>query len=345
MLTLMSGAIGVPISVGGAYAEENYAGVKAWGTEISATWNDRIGKDFTYSVGMNFGTGDNRVTKYIDQPFDYPSKMSTRRQEGQSLYGPSWGFRTWKNTSASDGMLRTDADIDSYWAYLTDLANKSGVPGAAPNYLGITNKTLMKKGMLAYEDVAGALNAINQSVPGPNGTILEEQDYVQLKNKKQNKAYGISTNLFASWKGISLQAQVATSWGGVNRIDYLKQGTSSTQSMWAQPIYLNDMFDSTDNPNGKYPNLALYDNFKGTNSDFFMISSFRCYVRSLSIGYSLPRALVTKARVEGARVFLSGNNLWDFYNPYPNKYRNMYDAPNVGYPTLRTWALGVNLSL
>jgi len=345
MLTLMSGAIGVPISVGGAFAEENYGGIKAWGTEISATWSEGIGKDFNYSIGMNFGTGDNRVTKYIDQPYDYVSKMSTRRQAGQSLFAPAWGFRTWKNTSGGDGMLRTDADIDKYWTYLTDLANKSGVTGAAPNYLGITNKALMKKGMLAYEDVAGALNSITQTVPGPNGTILEDQDYVQLKSKNQNKSYGISTNLFASWKGISLQAQIATSWGGINKIDYLKQGTSSTQSMWAQPIYLNDMFDSTDNPNGKYPNLALYDNFKGTNSDFFMISTFRCYVRSLSIGYSLPRNLVSRAHIETARVFLSGNNLWDFYNPYPNKYRNMYDAPNVGYPTLRTWALGVNLGL
>jgi hypothetical protein len=113
--------------------------------------------------------------------------------------------------------------------------------------------------------------------------------------------------------------------------------------MWAQPVYLNDMYDSTDNPNGKYPNLALYDNFGGPNSDFFTISSFRCYVRTLSIGYALPRNLVQKAHIESARFFLSGNNLWDFYNPYPNKYRNMYDAPNVGYPTLRTWALGVNL--
>jgi TonB-linked SusC/RagA family outer membrane protein len=345
MFTLMSGAINVPISVGGAYAEENFAEAKAWGTEISATWSDRVGKKFDYSVNMNFATGDNNVSKYFDQPYDYPSKMSTRRQQGQSTFSPAWGFRTWKNTSSGDGMLRTDADIDAYWAYLTDLANKSGVAGAVPNYLTITNKANMKKGMLAYEDVAGALNSINQSLGGPNGAIVADQDYVQLLNKKKNKAYGISTNLRVGWNGISLQAQISTSWGGLNRLDYIKQGTGSTQSMWAHPIYLNDMFDSTDNPGGKYPNLALYDNFGGTNSDFFMISSFRCFVRSLSVGYSLPKSIVSKAHFESARVFIAGNNLWDFYNPYPNKYRNMYDAPNTAYPTLRTWALGVNLGL
>jgi hypothetical protein len=41
---------------------------------------------------------------------------------------------------------------------------------------------------------------------------------------------------------------------------------------------------------------------------------------------------------------LTGNNLWDFYNPYPDHFINMYDSGRTGYPTLRTWTLGVNLT-
>lgn len=341
MLTLMSGAIGVPISVGGAFAEQNYSAVKTWGSEITATWKDRIANKVDYTVSMNFGIGDNKVTKYFDQPFDYPSEMTTRRQVGQSTFYPAWGFRTWKQTSGGDGILRTDADIDNYWAYLTENAAKSGVAGATPDFLGITDKSQMKKGMLVYEDVAGNLDAPNKTYAGPNGTILDGQDYVMLK--KNTKSYGVATNLSFSYAGISLSAQILTSWGGLNRLDYYKQGTSSTQMLWAQPAYLNNMFDPTDNPNGKYPNVAYYDDFGGANSDFFTLPSFRCYVRTLSLGYTLPKRLVSRANMESARIYLIGNNLWDFYNPYPGKYRNMYDAPNVGYPTLRTWALGVNL--
>ncbi|MFD2918313.1 SusC/RagA family TonB-linked outer membrane protein [Terrimonas rubra] len=340
MLTDMTGAINVPISVGGAFAEQNYSGVKAWGTEIAATWRETH-KDFNYSIGMNFGLGDNKITKYFDQPFDYPNKTTTRREVGQSTIAPVWGFKTWKGTSGGDGMLRTDADIDNYWAYLTDLANKSGVTGAVPNFMGITNKSLMKKGMLVYEDVAGALDANNRTIAGPNGTISKDQDYVKLR--KSSRSYGITTNLSVGWKDISLTAQIATSWGGANFLDYIKQGTSSTHSLWSHPIYLTDMYDSASNPNGKYPNLAYFDQFGGTNSDFFMLSNFRMVIRTLSIGYTLPKAWVNKAKIQSARVFIAGNNLWDLYNPYPNKYRNMYDAPNVGYPTLRTWALGVNV--
>lgn len=340
MLTDMSGAINVPVSVGGAFAEQNYAAIKYWGTEVSASWKENT-RDFSYSIGMNFGWSDNKITRYFDQPFDYPSKTTTRKQLGQSTISPVWGFRTWKGTSAADGMLRTDADIDAYWDYLTNLANNSGVTGAVPNFLGITAKTGLKKGMIVYEDIAGALNGNDKTIAGPNGTISKEQDYIRLK--KSSRSYGVSTNIDFVWKTLSLKTQIATSWGGVNYLDYIKQGTSSAQALWAQPIYLTDMYDPDDNPNGKYPSLAYFDQFGGTNSDFFLMSNFRMVIRSLSLGYSVPKNIVQQAKIESARIFISGNNLWDLYNPYPNKFRNMYDAPNVGYPTLRTWALGINL--
>jgi hypothetical protein len=48
--------------------------------------------------------------------------------------------------------------------------------------------------------------------------------------------------------------------------------------------------------------------------------------------------------MESVRLSVTGFNLWDFYNPYPGKYRNMYDDPALDYPTLRTWALGLNVT-
>lgn len=336
MLTQMASMVGVPISVGGAFAEQNYSSVSTWGTEVSLNWRDKIGRDIDYSIGLNYGTGDNRVTRYIPVAFDYPSK--NLRQEGYSTIYPAWGFATWKGTSTGDGMLRTDADIDAYWQYLTDLATKAGT---TPSYLGITSKSGIKKGMLAYQDQAGALDATNKTIAGQNGRVEEDQDFVQLV--KKNRSHGVNTNLSISWKNLSVAAQIATSWGSFNRIDYIKQGTSSGQIMWAHESYLVDMYDTLDNVNGKYPNLYYFDQNEAA-SDFWQISSFRSYVRSMSIGYSLPKGISRKLRMENLRVSLSGYNLWDFYNPYPGKYRNMYDAPTVDYPTLRTWALGINAS-
>ena len=341
MLTVMTNALNVPISAGGAFAEQNYGAVNAWGTEVAATWNDHVGKNFTYSIGMNFGMSDNRVEKYLDQPFNYPSTFAGQKLQGYSTIGAVWGYRTWKGTSAGDGILRTDADVDAYWNYLTELANKAGTtPLFNAGGANISTKAGLRKGMLVYEDVAGALNATTKTIAGQNGQIVDDQDYVELA--KRNQSYGISTNLSVGWKSLSLLAQIGTSWGGWNGYDRIKQGTSSTNAGWAQVTYLNDMFDSADNPNGKYPNMAFYD-YAYKNSDFWTLPTFRCVVRSLSIGYSLPKAWLNKAHISNAKLVLSGYNLWDLYNPYPGKYRNMYDDPKVGYPTLRTWALGVNL--
>jgi len=341
ILTDMSTALLSPISVGGAFAEQNYSAAREWGTEISATWRDKIGKNFNYSIGINTSISNYKTTTYFDLPFAYPSTTTTRRQLGNTFLAPVWGFRTWKQTSGGDGMLRTDADIDNYWNYLTQNATNSGIAGAAPNFLGVTTKSGLKKGMLVYEDAAGDLNANTKTIAGPNGRIAASEDYVKLK--KSNRTYGFATNLSFGWKGVSMIAQISTSWGGSNYLDYVKQATSSTSATWSQPIYLTDMYDSATNPNGKYPNLAYYDNFGGTNSDFFLLPTFRMVVRSLSIGYTLPTAWVKKARFESARFYVSGNNLWDLYNPYPKKYRNMYDDPKAAYPTMRTWAFGLSI--
>lgn len=341
MLTSMTTALNVPISVGGAFAEQNYGAINFWGSEISATWNDHVGKDFTYSIGMNFGWSGNKVKKYLDQPFNYPSTFAGKQLQGYSMISAQWGYRTWKGTSTGDGMLRTDADLDAYWAYLTDLATKANTtPLYNAGGANISTRAGLRKGMMAYEDVAGALSTSTRTIAGQNGQINDDQDYVELV--KKNRSYGISTNISIGWKSISLMAQIATSWGGWNSIDRVKQGTSSTNAGWAQVAYLTDMYDSTDNPNGKYPNMAFYDHaYK--NSDFWTVSNFRCVVRSLSIGYTLPKQWLNKVRVSNAKVILAGYNLWDLYNPYPGKYRNMYDDPKTGYPTLRTWSLGVNL--
>jgi len=340
MLTDMSGALNSPISVGGAFAEQNYASVRAWGTELSVNWKDQVG-DFNYAIGINTAFNNYKVTKYYDVPFVYPSEASQRKELGNYGIVPVYGYKTWKQTSGGDGMLRTDADIDNYWNYLTQNAANSGVEGAAPDFFGISDKSGLKKGMLVYEDIAGNLDADNKTIAGPNGRIEEKEDMTILR--KSNRTYGLSTNINLGWKSLSLTAQIATSWGGARFLDYVKQGTSSTNAMWSQPIYLTDMYDEITNPDGKYPNIGYYDKFGGAQSDFFLLPTFRMVIRTLSVGYTVPVKVVEKAHLHSARFFISGNNLWDLYNPYPKKFRNMYDAADVGYPTLRTWALGVNI--
>ncbi|KAF2327976.1 SusC/RagA family TonB-linked outer membrane protein [Flavobacterium ginsenosidimutans] len=335
MLTDMSSAVGVPISAGGAYAEQNYAAIDAWGSEFSLNWSDKIKSNVSYDIGINFSYANNEVKKYPDQGNVLPSNNATR--EGQSVgFNPVWGFAVWKGTSTGDGILRTDEDIANYWAYLSERAT---AVGGTPKYFDITTPSGIRKGSLAYQDVAGQLNPDGSLAPA-DGQIMKENDYVKLANS--SRTYGFTTNLGFKANGFYLRTQISTSWGGATFVDLVSQGTSSANSMWSRESFWRDMY-SDDNPNGKYPNVAQW-SYMSSPSDFWQLNTFRCFVRNLSVGYDIPKKVFADTKISGITLGVTGNNLWDLYNPYPDHYRNMYDNSSVGYPTLRTWTLNFTVS-
>lgn len=339
MLTDMASATGVPFSVGGGYAEQNYGAANTWGSEFSINWSDKIKGAVSYDVGINFSYANNEVIKYPDQG-NLPEANNVRREGRSEGFNPVWGFAVWKGTSTGDGILRTDADIANYWAYLTEHAT---AVGGTPKYFDITSAGALRKGSLAYQDTGGQLNP-DGTISAPDGQIIsdsKELDYVKLA--KSNRKYGFNTNLGFKVSGFYLRTQIATSWGGATFVDLVNQGSSSASNMWARETFWNDMYSAEDNPNGKYPNVAQW-TYMSSPSDFWQVNTFRCFIRNLSVGYDIPKKVFADTKISSITLGVTGNNLWDLYNPYPDKYRNMYDNSSVGYPTLRTWALNFNVS-
>lgn len=335
----IGGIIGTPIFAGGGISEVNYGRIDAWGGEFSLNWRDRIGK-VNYNVGVNFGFNNNKVKDWPGKPQSLPAENSI--MIGESTIFPAWGFNVWKGTSSGDGILRNQADIDNYWDnYLTPRATAAGT---SPEYLGKKKKDELKPGMLAYQDLGGSLNE-DGTQKGADGRIAKTEDYAKLCNK--SKTSGFTTKLGADWKGLSFNMMISTSWGGERQIDINSIKNSGGDMVWSPDSFWKDMYDEQNNPNGKYPNIGMDNRLSGSvnaPSDFWSISTFRCYIRNLSIGYTLPKNWLSPLKITSAKLSLTGNNLWDLYNPYPDKYRNMYDATTTLYPTLRTWSLGVNVS-
>lgn len=336
-----------PIYVGAKLPAVNYGKKDAWGWELSVRWHDKINQDLLpkwgpikYSVGMDYSMSWNKTVLGNEPTFDYPGYLA-----GDSRYTGyrSWvdngiyGFRTWKHTSGGDGILRTQEDIDNYWNYLTELATAAGT---TPDFLGTSSKDNMYLGMLVYEDIAGDIDTDGRHIDGPNGRISTEhaQDFAKLSN---NKTYGINTKLHAEWGNFSISAMINTSWGGVNWLYYKPADASGY--ITNQYSFITDMYDPVDNPNGKFPSIAV-GNTWNQYSDFWTLNTFRMYVRNLSVSYSVPKNILKKVNINGLSFTLTGNNLWDFYNPFPKHSVNYYDGLKAGYPTLRTWTLSANLS-
>jgi hypothetical protein len=319
----------VPVTIGGALAAENFDAIDAYGVELSLSWRDKIGKDFSYNVRLNTGLNDARYRKK-DWPliFDYNDVYP----DGPVDMG-KWGYDYL-------GMFRSQADIDAY------------VSAYTITKVFETDVAQLKPGMLYYRDVRGTLNP-DGSYQGPDG-IIDDKDMVRL-TKKTGNPYGFTLNLGCDWKGVSLTALIGASWGGFSEVPSSARYVSANQADYMNvPVFWKDMFSlpmndtngaevpGIGNLEARYPNM-YWSAFNNVTSDFWQISSFRMALRNMTLGYSLPKQLVNSIGIDGCRFTLTGMNILSFNNPLPEKFQDV-NSSYGSFPNLRSISLGINLS-
>jgi len=64
-------------------------------------------------------------------------------------------------------------------------------------------------------------------------------------------------------------------------------------------------------------------------------------VKSLQLGYTLPKSFTDRLNMEGIRLFLSGENLFTFTS-YPGLDPEI--GTSVGYPLMRSLSGGLQLN-
>ncbi|MNN46555.1 TonB dependent receptor [compost metagenome] len=80
-------------------------------------------------------------------------------------------------------------------------------------------------------------------------------------------------------------------------------------------------------------------------SDKWVVNGAYARMKNIQLGYTLPKELTTRAKIERLRVFFSGEDLFEFkksWNPYYDP-----ETPNgqaFGYPFFRSFTLGVNVT-
>lgn len=316
--------------IGTQSAAVNLGEMDSWGYELSLTWRDKIGKDFKYKIGINTGYSDNKVLN-MDFATDY---IYRQIRKGRRTDIGLWGLQC-------VGMFRSFQDIEEYFA-----------ENNITSYLGM-NKDEVRPGMLIYKDVRGALQE-DGTYAGPDGIVDKDNDQVCLS--KRSNPYGVTMNLGADWKGLSLTAQINAQWGGYDVIDNsaLKPGDGLEYTNMPSFWNVNDMFSYqniydalgnlvvAENRNGSLPNLA-YSSVNSIASSFWRISSTRVQLSRLTLAYTIPSSFVKKLGIQSARVNITGQNILSFYNPYPDNFIDPMCSYG-SYPTLRKFTVGVNLT-
>ena len=323
----------VPATVGTQSVSTNIGEMNSWGWELGITWRDKIGKDFKYRIGINTGYHDNEVLV-----MDFEDQYIYRQivPGGRTDIG-LWGMQC-------IGMFRSFQDIDEYFAKYN-----------ITSYMGMT-KDKVRPGMLIYKDVRGAYNAETGEYAGPDGIVDRDNDQVCLSNR--SNPYGFTVNLHADWKGIALTAQLGASWGGYTTLpsSAISVPSNSNLEFYNMPSFWNpdnmyvyqDIYDGSgnlimkQNRDAEYPNLAY--SINSTTSSFWRISAASVRLSRVTLAYSLPKEWFKSIGVKSVRINITGQNLINFYNPYPDKFTNPMAGTYGSYPNLRRWDVGVNLS-
>ena len=156
--------------------------------------------------------------------------------------------------------------------------------------------------------------------------------------------YGFGASV--KWKGFDL----SVFFQGVGNVNFFANNTY-TQPFTANSVSLSNVFTdlignywSENNPdaNAKYPRLTTSANPNNSQqSTFWMVNGRYMRLKNAEIGYSLPKKVVNKLRIDGLRVYISGMNLLTFSD------FKLWDPDlqtgAANYPNNRVYNIGVSL--
>ncbi|MEG1228185.1 MAG: SusC/RagA family TonB-linked outer membrane protein, partial [Flavobacterium sp.] len=239
----------------------------------------------------------------------------------------------------AEGIIRTQADLDSYALKLRDLIGaKVLVHPDVFNAMSPSEKALsypIALGDVKWKDVNG------------DGIInTYDREYMGRTVPRVTGGFGFYT----TYKGFSFSSRFDYALGFVQydgpRSWFLSnaQGTFNTTK---------EVFDTwtPENPNAKYPTYYWADqlfknNTMRTSSMFYNKADYLSF-REISLSYSLPADLMTKLKIEGIKLTLTGQNLGYISKSTLFSPEKTDQGINVtgGYPLPRTMVFGVQIIL
>ena len=284
---------------------QNAGEVNNKGFELDLRWNDRIGK-VSYNVGFNMGFVSNKVTKFQGDVSSISGVYKT--QEGKpinQLY-----------VITVDRIVRDQSDLD----YVQSLVDKN------PDYFATYQRPEL--GDFLYRDANG------------DGK-LDTNDRVEIGyGTLPRLTYG--ANLGLAWNGFDFS--VLFQGVGNHQVYYNNQAFRFVTVMGQSLIKdITDNAWTPENPyKSKYP--MLRNNANGKNniaSDAFVHNAayFRC--KNIQLGYTVPKKITKNFFVENLKVYASIDNLFTITD-FPGFDPEV--GANVGYPSVRQYSVGLNVS-
>ena len=284
---------------------QNAGEVNNKGVEFDIRWNDNIGK-VSYNVGFNMGVVTNKVTKFQGDVSSISGVYKT--QEGKpinQLY-----------VITVDRIVRDQSDLD----YVQSLVDKN------PNYFATYQRPEL--GDFLYRDANG------------DGK-LDTNDRVEIGHGTLPR-FTFGANLGLSWNNFDFSMLFQ---GVGNHQVYYNNQAFRFVTVMGQSL-IKDITDNAWTPENPYNSIypVLRNNANGKNniaSDAFVHNAayFRC--KNIQLGYTVPKKITKKFFVENLKIYGSIDNLFTI-TKFPGLDPEI--GANVGYPAIRQYSVGINVS-
>jgi TonB-linked SusC/RagA family outer membrane protein len=278
----------------------------SWGADGTASYTKKYG-DFNVEVRGNFTFTRDKIIDYDEVPPRYPylAKKGTSNNVTRGLI--------------SLGLFKDEDDVKN-----------------SPTQYG----TLLP-GDIKYQDING------------DGHI-DDYDIVPIGNSNIPKIqYGFAGTV--EWKGIDLNIFFR----GSGKVDYFMSGAgyypfaggvtgnvltlvAKQENRWTPASYSGD--PSTENLNARFPRLTYGNNINNNrNSTFWLADASFLRLKTVEVGYTVPRKIVEKVAMTNLRLSLIGDNLhvWDKVKLWDPEQASSNGAV---YPLTRSYSLVVQVS-
>lgn len=221
-------------------------------------------------------------------------------------------------------MKRTGQMVGQTFGYIADgLFQSQTEINNSPKYEGYT----AHPGDIKYKDLNG-------------DGLINQFDQTAIGATKPLFFYGLSLGF--QWKAFDLNALVQ---GALNRKIYLSGATewafqnNGLGQAWEHNL---DRWTPATAATAAYPRLTVGTNINNeATSTFWMKSGNYLRLKNIEIGYTVPKVITRKIRLQSLRVFASGTNLFTV-SAYDRVDPEVY---NMAYPIQRLINLGINIKL
>lgn len=292
----------------------NQANFQNRGFEAALTWRDEIGKNLTYSIGLNGSINNNKVlsvTSGANPIYDggvglTSGALATRTVVGDPI-GSFYGL-------VVDGIFQNADEI-----------SKSAQPNAKP-------------GDFKYRDISGSNGT-------PDG-VITGLDRQVIGNPNPKYTYGINTSW--NYKAIDLSLDFQ----GVAKVDIYNAnvGWRYGNENFTKDFFDNRWHG--EGTSTTYPSANIGGGTNYLPNTFFVQSGSYFRVRNAQLGYTFPQSVNEKLKIRKLRLYANAQNALNFFkykglSPEVRANENKPTQAGIDanvYPISATYNFGINVT-